>query len=103
MRFREAQTEMKCYIKVYMTKIHLYRFQLSIMALIQPIFSVSGNTPVENELRSISLNIVVIGSGIISELILHMLNRSFAQFVLFTVRTMQRIPPLFISAKFVKD
>ena len=54
-------------------------------------FSESGNTPVENELFTISVNIVVIRSEIISELVLRMLNESFAQLVLFTARTMQRI------------
>ena len=59
-------------------------------------FSVSGNTAVENELFTLSVNIVVIGSDIISELILRMLNGSFAHLVLFTVRTMQKsLPRLF--------
>ena len=66
-------------------------------------FYESGNTPVENELFTISVNIVVIGSEIILELILRMLNGSFTHLVLVTMRTMQIIPSLLISAKFVKD
>ena len=62
-------------------------------------FSECGDTPVEEELLTISVNLVVIASEIISELILRMLNGSFAQMVLFTVCTIQRISTLFISAK----
>ena len=57
----------------------------------------------ENKLFTISVNIVVIGADVISELILRMLNRSFAYLVLFTVRPMQIISSLLISAKIVKD
>ena len=66
-------------------------------------FSESGNTPVEKELFTISVNIVVIGSGINSDLILCMLNGSFAPLILFTVRTLQRISFFFNSEKFVTD
>ena len=53
----------------------------------------------ENELFTMSVIIVVIGSEIVSEVILRMLSGSFAQLVSFTVRTMHRISSWFISRK----
>ena len=65
-------------------------------------FSESGNKPDENKLFFISVSIAVIGSEIYSELILHMLNGSFAQMVLFTVRTRQRTSSWFFSEKVMR-
>ena len=72
------------------------------MALLQHDFSELVNTPVENELFAISVNIVVNASEIISELVSSMFSGTLTQLVVFTVCTMQTISSLFISAKFVK-
>ena len=66
-------------------------------------FPESRKTAVENELFSISVNIVVIGSETISELILRLFNGSFLKLVLFTVRNKQIIYSWLISAKFMRD
>ena len=66
-------------------------------------FSGYGNTPAENELYTVWVNVVLIGSETILELILRMINGSFAQFVLLTMGTMKRVVSWLLSAKFVSD
>ena len=59
----------------------------------------SVSTPWEDELFTLSVNMVLIGSEIILELILCRLNVLFAQIVLFTLRTMHTIPSWFLTVK----
>ena len=75
-----------------MTKIYLY-FPIFQHLLYYIIVLESGITPVENELFTISVDTVVVGSGTISELNSRTLNWSFAQLVLSTVRTLKQSLP----------